>query len=336
MIRALKNLLGLAQREDATVAELTPSLPTAETELVAAQAAQAAAEEAYRAALLTANETALLQLDAARREATVRIDRAMALVGALRERLADAQAREAEAARVMRFEEARKQADDAAAALAEWYPKLASDLVALLTVVAQAEQLVQAANAERPEGTEAIPPVERRVRSRPGTPEELVHSEQVELWVQVGQTRPGSFKQDAVRATGGGRGRLPIAGHPLNEGREMELRRFTEKRFFPADHGTAPDRLAERLVLPGFREGEADFYRPVERPFEGTVQPADVLSQIAKLRAQPRRAVPQQAVQTRLIPENTEPVKALPKSDSHREYKGRCSTDERADQRWNV
>ncbi|MGH1574287.1 hypothetical protein ACRAWG_31155 [Methylobacterium sp. P31] len=48
----------------------------------------------------------------------------------------------------MPFEEARQQADDAAAALAECYPKLAEDLVNLLTVVAQAERLVQAANAE--------------------------------------------------------------------------------------------------------------------------------------------------------------------------------------------
>ncbi|XYD10152.1 hypothetical protein R1A27_06465 [Methylobacterium sp. NMS12] len=208
---------------------------------------------------------------------------------------------------------------------------MAEDLVKLLAVVAEAEQLVQAANADRPQGTEAIPSVERRVRSRPGIPEEIVHTGQVELWVHVGQIRPGSFNQDAVRATGGGRGRLPIAGHPLNEGREMELRRFTEERFFPADHGTAPDRLAERLVLPGFREGEADFYRPVERPFQGVVQPADVLSQIAKLRAQPRKAAPQQAVQTRLIPENTEPVRALPVPESHREIRGRCSAREPAD-----
>ena len=329
MIRTLKHLLGLLAREDATTAELAPSLPAAEAELMAAQVAQKEAEAAFRASLLSPDEVASNKLDVARREAGVRIERATAMIEALRQRLADAQAREAEAGRVMRFEEARQQADDAAAALEEWYPKLAGDLVSLLTGVAQAEELVRAANADRPKGMEALISVERRVRSRPGTPEEIVHTGQVDLWVQAGQSRPGSFNQDAVRSTGGGRGMLPIPGHPLNEGREMELRRFTEERFFPVDHGTAPEGLAERLVLPGFRQGEADFFRPVERPYQGTVTPADVLARIAMLRAQPKQGIPQQAVQTRLIPENGEPVKALPKPDSHREYRGGYPEDER-------
>ncbi|SFI85211.1 hypothetical protein [Methylobacterium brachiatum] len=328
MIRALKSLFGLAQREDATTGELAPSLPAAEAELAAAQAAQTAAEEAYRGALLTADEAGLLQLDAARREAGVRIDRATALIDALRARLADAQAREAEAARVMRFQEASREADDAAAALGELYPKLAGDLVALLMVVARADQLVQAANADRPEGTEAIPGVERRVRSRPGSPEEVLDEVRVERWVQVGQIRPGSFDQDEVYATGNGRGRIPVRGLPISEGHEVELRWFTEQYFFPADHGAAPEGLAERLVLPGFRQGDADFFQPVERPYQGTVQPRDVLSRIAKLRAKAPRGAPQQAVEGRLVPANVEPVQALPPPESHREYRGRYSADE--------
>lgn len=308
MIRTLKNLLGLAQREDATTGELTPSLPAAEAELAAAQDAQTAAEKAYRGALLTADEAGLHKLDAARREAGMRIDQATALVEALRDRLADARAREAEAARIMRFEEARQQADDAAAALGEWYPKLAGDLVALLTVVAQAEQLVEAANAARPEGTEAIPGVEGRVRNRPGQPEEIVGTVAIARWVRVGQIRPGSFDQSAVRATGNGRGRIQVEGLPLSEGHEVELRQFREEQYFPADYGRSPDRLAERLVLPGLRFGEAAFYQPVDRPHQGFIRPGDVLARLAALRAQAPQGAPQQAVDMRLVPENNQPV----------------------------
>lgn len=206
MVKSIKGILGLALREDATTGELAPSLPAAKAELAVAQAAHTAAEEAYRAALLTADEAGLQQLESARRKVSVRIDRATALVEALRQRLADADAREAEAARVMRFEEARQQADDAAAALAEWYPRLCEDLTNLLMVVAQAEQLVQAANAERPQGAAPLPSVEGRVRNRPGTPEEIISEVEVERWVRVGQIKPGSFDQEEVRATGNGRG----------------------------------------------------------------------------------------------------------------------------------
>jgi hypothetical protein len=330
MIRALKNLFGLAQREDATTGELAPSLPAAEAELAAAQAAQAAAEEAYRGALLTADEAGLLQLDAARREAGVRIDRATALIDALRGRLADAQAREAEAARVMRFQEASREADDAAAALGELYPKLAGDLVALLMVVARADQLVQAANADRPEGTAAIPGVEARVRNRPGEPEEIVGEVTVERWVRVGQIRPGTFDQGEVRAAGNGRGMIPIEGHPLREGHEVELRRFTEQKYIPADYGSVPDRLAERLMLPGLRFGEAAYYQPVDRPHQGTIRPADVLARIAALRVQAPRGEPMRAVETRLLPADEQPVRALPPPESHRGYRGRYSADEPA------
>lgn len=167
MTRGLKGLLGLATREDATVAELAPSLPVAEAELTAAGEAQAAAEASYRAALLTADDVRPLQLDAARREAAVRIDRATALVDALRQRLAAAEAREAEAARVQRYQAAQQQADDAAAALAEMYPTLARTLVDLLEGVTRAEIEVRAVNKDLPRGMERIPAVERRVRDIP-------------------------------------------------------------------------------------------------------------------------------------------------------------------------
>ena len=82
MLKTLKALLGLAQREDATTGELVPSLPAAEAELAAAQQAQADAEQAYNGSLLGGSEAETIRLDVARREAAVRIDRATALIEA--------------------------------------------------------------------------------------------------------------------------------------------------------------------------------------------------------------------------------------------------------------
>lgn len=323
MIRALRNLLGLAQREDATVGELAPSLPAAEAELVAAQAALAEAKQAYRSALLTADETAHSQLDAARREAIRRLHRAKALVAALRERLADAQAREAEVARVTRYEEARQQADDAAAALREWYPKLAEDLTNLLIVVAQAEQLVLEANADLPAGMDAIQNVEGRVRDRPGAPEEIVSEVEVERWVRVGQILPGTFAQDDVHETGNGRGLISLRGLPRNQGHEVELRKFNLQHYQANDFGYSADRLASKLVLPGLRHDDAAFYKPMQAP-----KPHEVLARINELRAQAPAVDRVRPVENRLVPADKTPVKASTKVED--------STDDRERQRWNV
>ncbi len=69
MIKALRSIFNLAIRDDAVASELAPSLPVAEAELAAAREAQAAAEAAYRAQLLTADEAALRRLVEARTDA---------------------------------------------------------------------------------------------------------------------------------------------------------------------------------------------------------------------------------------------------------------------------
>ncbi|MCJ2016951.1 hypothetical protein MKK84_05845 [Methylobacterium sp. E-065] len=320
MIRALKNLLGLAQREDATTAELAPSLPAAEAEVAAAQAALAAAKQAYRSSLLTADDTVHSRLDDARREAIRRLHKANALVAALRERLAEAQVREAEVARVTRYEEARQQADDAANALAEWYPRLAEDLTNLLIVVAQAEQLVMDANADLPKGMEAIQAVEGRVRDRPGAPEEIVSEVEVERWVRVGQILPGTFDQDEVHISSNGRGLISLRGMPVNQSYEVELRRFTLQQYRGNDFGYSTDKLASKIVLPGLQHDTAAFYKPLHLP-----KPADVLARIAELRAQPTHKEHVRAIESRLVPADKSPVKASPKAENN--------IDDRSEQR---
>lgn len=321
MIRALKSLFGLAQREDATAGELAPSLPAAEAELAAAREAQAAAEAAYRAALLTSDEAGLREFDVARREAAMRIDRAEALCEALRERLADAQEREAEAERVAVYQAARAQADDARRALTEMYPQIAGDLVQLLEVVARAEVEVEAANADLPRGAVRLASVERAARDVPAEPDEVLSEVEVERWVQVGGLKPGSFDQSNVYETAPGRGVIKVAGQPLTECTQVELRTFTERRVRRGAGGKIAYRLAERLVLPGFRPSDLDHWRPLSSGSRAS----EIVRQVEALRYAKPVPAPSGSgtIVTELVPmPGAERVRELEPSPPTRPYRG--------------
>ncbi|WP_267428298.1 hypothetical protein [Methylobacterium sp. GC_Met_2] len=324
MLKTLKALLGLAQREDATSDELNPSLPAAQAELAAAREAQAAAEQAYRGSLLGGNEAETLRLDAARREASVRIDRATALIEALRERLAEARDREAEAERVAEYEAARVQADDARRALAEHYDSMATDLVRLMEVVARAEMELQRVNADLPRGAERIQSVEHTVRDIPAGPDEVLSETEVELWVEVGQTTPGTFDQDNVYKTGPGRGVIKIRGIPLTECIQVELRKFTEQQVLLGSSRQVVFPLHSRISLPGFRAGEPAIWKAMD----ALAKPSEIVKRIENLRfgllPEPVEAAPTPTKPRRkLIAEpGAQPVQALPKSPPTREYRG--------------
>lgn len=280
MIRALKALLGLAQREDATTDELAPSLPAAEDELSAAREAQAAAEAAYRAGLLTADEKGLQQLDGARRDAGMRVERAEALVDALRERLVEAREREAEAERVAVYQAAQRQADDARQALAEVYPQLAGDLVRVIELVARAEIEVEAANADLPRNAEPLTSVEHTARDIPAEADEVLSEVEVKRWVAVGNVKPGTFDQGNVYKTGPGRGVIRIEGVPVNECTQVELRTFTERRFQRGRGHISAYRLAEKISLPGFLASDPYVWRPMS----SLSKPGEVIRQVEALR----------------------------------------------------
>jgi hypothetical protein len=310
MIKALKNLLGLAAREDATTDELAPSLPAAEAELAAAHEAAAAADAAYRSGLLTAGEAALLQLDAARREAAVRIERAEALVSALRERLETAREREAEVARVEVYENAKRLAAEGREALA-LYPQAAQDLVTILTVIAEAELAVAQANADRPRGAEPIPAVEHAVRDVPTGPDEVISEVEVQRWVRVGDIVPGTFDQQNVHDLGQGRGviRYRNPGLPLADCPQVERRTFIEQHVQPGHVGAIAYALAERIALPGFRPGDPDIWRPLTSPSIA----GDVLKQVAALRSPGHAAAAPGATTTRLVATpGAKPVEEVP------------------------
>ncbi|APT31386.1 hypothetical protein MCBMB27_02095 [Methylobacterium phyllosphaerae] len=321
MIRALKALLGLAQREDATADELAPSLPAAEAELSAAREAQAAAEAAYRAGLLTADEKAPQLLDGARRDAGMRVERAEALVETLRERLAEAQDREAEAERVAVYQAARAEADDARRALAELYPQLAADLVQLMELVARAEVEVEAANADLPRGVEPLAGVEHPARDVPAEADEVLSEVEVKRWVAVGNVKPGTFEQGNVYKTGPGRGVIRIEGVPVNECTQVELRTFTERRFQRGRGHISAYRLAEKISLPGFLASDPYVWRPMS----SLSKPGEVIGQVEALRyARPGGpALASGAIITQLIPApGAERVQALPAAPPTQPYRG--------------
>lgn len=321
MIRALKTLLGLAQREDATSGELLPSLPAAEAELAAAREAQAAAVAAYRAGLLFADEAALRQLDTACRDAEVRLDRAKALVEALRERLAEAREREAEVERVAVYQAAQRQADDARRLLAEVYPQLAGDLVHVIEAVARAEVEVEAANADLPRNAEPLASVEHAARDIPAEPDEILSEIEVERWVAVGNIKPGSFDQANVYVTGAGRGVIKVAGLPLPQCTQVELRTFTERQVRKGDVRKTAYRLAEKMSLPGFLA--TDPY--VWRAMSSHSKPGEVIRQVEALRYfQPEPASSASgAIITQLIPApGAERVKELEPPPPTRAYRG--------------
>jgi hypothetical protein len=272
MIKALKNLLGLALREDATAGELAPSLPAAEAELAAAREAQAAAEAAYRAQLLTADETALRKLVDARIDAGVRVDRASALVDALGERLAAARDREAEADRVIAYEAARKQADEAREALAQLYPQFANGLTDLLRAVADAEIVVSQVNDDLPRGAERLAGVEASVRDVPGSARELVGEQVVELWCRPGERMPGTLNQAQVQIGNGGGGIIrPPSGPVMN----VVKRKYIERRYAESAPGNFAYRLAVTLNLPGLRANEPPIFKAAD-PI-ATPSPREVL-----------------------------------------------------------
>jgi hypothetical protein len=321
MIRALKNLLGLAQREDATSGELLPSLPAAEAELAAAREAQAAAVAAYRAGLLSADEAALRQLDMACRDAEVRLDRAKALVEALRERLAEAREREAEAERVAMYQAARAQADDARKALIEFYPALAEDIVKLMELVARAEVEVEAANADLPRGAEPLAAVEHPARDVPAEADEVLSEVEVRRWVAVGNVKPGTFDQANVYKTGPGRGVIRIEGVPVNECTQCELRTFTERHFRRGATHRSAYRLAEKISLPGF--GAADPY--IWKPMGSLSKPGEIIRQVEALRyarPEPTASAAGPIVTQLIAAPGAERVKALEPPPPTQAYRG--------------
>lgn len=278
MLKTLRGLLGMAAREDATTDELAPTLPAAEAELAAAHQAATAAGDAYKVAMLTADDSTLRKLKEACTDAAIRIDRAEELVRVLRERLAGAQDREEEARRVEVYQAAQRQAEEARQALIEWYPSFAGGLADLLRGVAEAEIAVSQANGDLPRGAAPLQGVEHTVRDDLGSPEEILSEEEVVIWCRPGDLRPESVGQEYVRFTGDRRGYVQPSNGPIEH---LVPRTFTVTRYIPAYSADAPYALATTLNLPGLKAGDPAFFRPLDPRYDA-LGPDRVLLRLAE------------------------------------------------------
>lgn len=304
---SIRALLGMAQREDATTDELIPTIDEAEADLVAARSGVIAAEEAYQSGLLSDNDSMLRKLAEARTEASIRVDRAAAVVVALKDRLAQARVREEEAVRVQKYQDAQRQADEARRALAEMYPMLAGQLVQLLTVVAEAEKAVRQVNDDLPKSAAPLPHVEGSVRDVEGTPQQIISEQDLDLWCWPGEQHPHGLDQTKVHVNDDGSGFIKRGS---SQAEYLVLRRFKRVITREAVRASSSASLAGTITLPGLSALDAPFWQPPQRqiavpPFWGPNEkpsPTEVLAQVKRLDGQATGTLPNPVTQEKLMP----------------------------------
>ncbi|GJE46864.1 hypothetical protein [Methylobacterium soli] len=162
MLKTLKSLIGINQKADAAAAEIEKAPSDARDEIMAAERVNAEADAQYRAGLLSLDDAEAQKIVADKQAATLRQDRAAALVEALSSKLALAQAAEVQARRRRQYFEATKDQAAAAKVLATEYPRLARSLAELLFTVAEADALAQVANEVLLAGVDRHPPSRHR------------------------------------------------------------------------------------------------------------------------------------------------------------------------------
>lgn len=258
MLATLKTLLGVHRKADANSAEIDAALAGARAEIEAAERVAAEADAAYRDGLLRLEEPELEKLIADRQTATVRRDRAIALVSALSERLAVSQAAEVQAERRARYDAARKAQASAAKVLATEYPKLARGLVSVLRTIAEADALARAANEALPEGVDGLATVEGMARREPNVPERIVADETFTAWCGPGGQRLDPEAQAVVEPAADGVSGTwkPFGSPPVS----VTLRRFRRVTSVPEAFGRSLPALASTLNLPPLRPTHAPFW----------------------------------------------------------------------------
>lgn len=270
MLKTIKALIGISQKGDATTAEIATALASACAEIDGAERARAEAARAYQDGLLSLDEAALAALVADQQAAAIRRDRATALVAALEEKLATAHAQDAEAERHTRYKAAVKAANEAARAL-KTYPALAAPLIALMRQVAEAEVLVNTANADLPEGAVAVESPEIRVRGLPPVPRKEVGTEiESDRWYYVGGWWDGEPVETQYQ--GACKPNLPLSRSGTLRRRTdnhgtmdfaVAKRRRQRTNFIPRQAAFVPDSLASGIRLPGLLPGEPDMWLAV-------------------------------------------------------------------------
>ncbi|MCJ2067936.1 hypothetical protein MKK75_03785 [Methylobacterium sp. J-030] len=261
MSKMLKELMAIAQREDATSAELVPALPLAEAELRAAYLAQQEAEQAYTDNLLNPDDTVLPRLMDARRAAGMRADRVKAVRTALQGRLAAVQ----EADRRTEVDQLHVRADEAAEA---YRNAVSVDLPLVIEAVRGMLRLGAEAEIARKAAMEADPTRAPRqsidaFRASPDRPrKELSKARELELWVRPNGDHLVEDLQADVRLSSDGTGFL-LTGSGST--RFNHRRKFRRVEVLDAEFGRAAEPLTKVLSVPGLGTLDNPGWRPLER-----------------------------------------------------------------------
>ena len=257
--QALASLVGIARKET-DPARIEAALADARGQIEAAKTDRTAAETAYRDSLLDVSEAELQKRLAERNAATVRLDRAEALVAALTERLALARETEARAARQAIHDDAVTKVEAIRARLPAEYRHHALAIRSLLRDLAEAEVALDRA-AREAHDFPIIPSPETGPRELGGFREEIVGTEAVELWTIDGRTDPiPTDQQGNVQRTGEHRDRGTISlrgnGHHTTPTSGVSLtctlRTYTRTRYREAVTDPFRDLLIRTVTLPGF------------------------------------------------------------------------------------
>jgi len=275
MMKALKTLIGAAQRNDATADELAVSVRDAGTELQAARAALAQAQEAYQGGLLNADDQYLRRLSDARTEAQIRLDRAEAIAATLAERNAAAIEREAQAVKLQQYEAAKRRASEMRDVLLEMYPAAAQAVVDIIRALAETEIEVAAANKDLPAGMSAIPGVEVSLRAIQGSLPHVVSETEEERWCFPGDDDPEAVGQEYVEVSEDGRGLLR---HSRGGVEYLIRRKFIRREHSAFMAAEMPDRFAIAINLPGIGAKDPAYFSPLRR--EGVIDPEAVLKHL--------------------------------------------------------
>jgi chromosome segregation ATPase len=234
-----------------------------------------------KALLLHGTDDELAAHDTALAAAGRRRDRAAAKSEVAEQQHAEAVAREAAESRAERIADANRTAEAAVRALTAWHQTTTATTHAILREIAEADALIEGINGELLEGEQPLARVESRVRFEPAKPAKVISEKQITRWAFSETGNPLSEEFTArVRVNGNDRTRgvLMSEGSMSSHSTAVELRRFTERRYFPAETTAWVYNLARTLSIPGLRASDLPVWTPVSSD-----HPEDVFRQLASL-----------------------------------------------------
>jgi len=263
----LAALIGTARKEN-NLDKLVTGLSEAHAQVEAAIRDRDAADTAYRGGLLDVSEADLEALLREKGAATVRLDKAEALVVAFNTRIAAVRESEARVVRQAIYDDAVAKAAAIKARLPGEYTRHALAIRHLLRDLCEAEAAIVRAGEEASD----FPPIaspEIELRAPHGLAEEIVEQETILLWCMDGRTDPlPNDRQSKVRRSADHFDRgilyMPSGGGPYTPTTaltvECTLRPYTRTRYREAmpdvrGHGW----LIRTVSLPGFGIGEPAF-----------------------------------------------------------------------------